>query len=426
MSSIANASRLAVLAPEIVDEIAQSLPKPDLLALKSTCRELRHKSFHQFATSYFYSKKVALIPQSLKLLNELADSELAPYLRKLTIGLDHFTEGGYYDENNFYQRSSFEEEAFKRNYHDLTNPEMLQNDIRLLSQALSKLTSLEDVVLGGYEKAVEYHLPSLPDTIGFPLLSRDVSQWGVWWFLQATETKEEENYNSIHTRIFDAVMPLILNKASCDELTLHVPYGEKEARSMLDLAGPNDVQSSEFLENLRRLTLVFRRHSQYFMPDWSNDWMGCARLAKNVQDLNVIGGGFFCRLKSLPDLPYLRSVTLGSFNIKEDALCNFLENHSDHIRMLKITRVNLLDGSWYNIFKTLRRLPKLEDMEISRIGERYRNVFFEEQDDTLPEQQSLGIAHGDEIKMSGDEIGPKLLEMENSHRREGWYSNMFW
>ena len=170
------------------------------------------------------------------------------------------------------------------------------------------------------------------------------------------------------TNVFRA---LAVANFQAEELVTHNEWGPSYEFSMNSV--PEWSRRLNF-SRLSRLDLCLRDGKQLSGgADWSS---AICPMMERVPTLTELYLRFCARKNTYPTVtelwglnaPQLTILAIEGLKLTRTAFCNFIRRHN-HLRQLTLYDVRVTDSQWFQIFKTLREHPELEDLDITCVDD---------------------------------------------------------
>lgn len=348
---------LSRLPEEIIEMIARETQE-HIISLRSTCRDVQHKSRHAFLDRFFAHRHIWMDESSLNSLNKLADHpDLIGFTKQLTLHLHQWDEDAiWYEWHDGHGLSEKSAKAFDHAHVQWHRQEFLLQSGRasaMLSSILRKTPILE-----------EFKIPCRTD-------ARDV--WPHSHFKTVEDTGAFKGFQN-DGRFFDLVWAVAIQALSTSNLTtlksLHV--GPNISWHGLMNLGQRVVPTlPTVLASLKTLHLTFSvpaaRHEQKF---WQLSLVELLRCCMSITDLELrfqrsrdpydaqedVGPFVSRTLAEWPTFPHLAILMLSGEGMQPEHLVEFLQRHQGTLRVLDTCPCGIGDDldDWEFLLRHLR------------------------------------------------------------------------
>ncbi|OCK85476.1 hypothetical protein K432DRAFT_377599 [Lepidopterella palustris CBS 459.81] len=440
---------LLSMPEELVDNICQFLEVEDLLCLRSTCRNIKDKSYHQFATRFFCAREFLVTHGSLQGLIDISkDKKFGPCMREVIINTGTFPPSEIQDidgepidtstipgtEELFDVEERSEERELlsaklrkerRRTYAKLMHEQHTLRkqsiDVAMLAEAFRNLPNLDTIQISDEPikrrrkpwgaSEIRRKIGTLPTTIG------DRSPW---------DRDSIPHHKKMATRVLAVVLSAIaasevkLKVFKCfARISLDIPLPKTPKHRSLSYIPSRTLSESHFellkpfLNNLKSIQIMGEDDTQL---DWLERIIpDCV----NVEKLFIRGRNNIKRLRSFltsrHTFPALRALTLSDIVTSAADLFSLLSNYTSTLESLHIKNSKIYDGPFAELLKRLQRLPQLRHVtltnnrvEIASVYESHSWVWSEESEEfrmlanTRPKTELVVRASSEE------EMGQKL------------------
>lgn len=372
-------AHLTDIPEELIDNICQFLATKDVGRFRLTCTNIRHKSYHAWATSSFQQMEFMITRNSLQYLIDFSKhKKFGPCIRELGIhtvpisalSKDQLIE--WNEERDMVKRCG--RRAYSRLSHDQNRLRKRSIDVSMLVEAMRNLPNLEVITIyDNSDVSRVWGVQEIREMTGiYPPSAPDLWQMQDW---RATGTVDKMN-----AHVFAIVLSAIATSGvKLRELRIRPPVAlpsrlpatpNKRSRPFT----PRQTLSEAHIEllgpafsQLKALDLT--------AASWKNDpgkLMWITRLLSLCPDLEVFhltaphdSAQFISRISQFQLFPKIRVLEFSRIIFSSSHLINLLINHASTLERFRLYKSRMEEGSYIHILRALQSLPRLNFVDFS-------------------------------------------------------------
>ncbi|KAF2811272.1 uncharacterized protein BDZ99DRAFT_298626 [Mytilinidion resinicola] len=420
------ATTVLSLPEELVDSVCQSLGKRDVVNLRATCRELKEKTYHQFAVKHFRETKIMFTVDSLQSLIDFATSAtfgankklFGSCIRHLCISAASFpsqtldkVNGLPLDKEKddvyrFWKDADAEKDmqrvkkqrrkAHARLMHEQRTLRKQSKDVQLLATALSGLAAVDTISIVPAQipdAHIEYDsiynklpwgMERVRQAIGFYPES-DIKTRSYW---SSEAGNLEKAYHENAAWIVCATLSAIERSGikKLKTLEILVPFSldrnipKNPAVTNKTLIPSRTISDAHFeslrhsFSTLKTLTISVEEHYSRGQPRAKSlKWVHrFTDICPNVEKFSFYANNneatsvYSDIVKGLA-FPHLRSLALLRGPITYEELGQLLTTYSSTLEHISLEKVTLRTKDWVQVLQMLKALPHLKLLELGKV-----------------------------------------------------------
>ncbi|KAK5126718.1 hypothetical protein LTR85_009652 [Meristemomyces frigidus] len=382
-----NISQLAALPEELISNITVRLDCDDLRPLRLTCKAIEAKSFHEFATEHFSGKCFMLTSESLKVLVAISNDErLRSYLRDIYIITAFFNEAAFNCPNGCrcaWQPTVRQTEAYRTYIQDQKKLAESGDDQKMLLTALRNLSGVHGIRLVDGVDSLD---PTI-DTAGLRKVTRGTGRPPTF----APESGRDIEYTRWHSHAWKVTLQAIA-ESGIDTITVLeslVSFYYNGLSVGRDFIIPTKTRNGlrNALVNLKRLRLTIRSSPLVNKNDASDSVASGKRMWQFAKvltapeelslksDFGTASGMLLHKFMQGLSLGSITKLALDMVVIDAGSLASILAPLAS-VKTLKLSWINLTDGTWLSILKVLQKLTTLDHLHLMWLQEGGRKAYF--------------------------------------------------
>ncbi|KAK4547190.1 hypothetical protein LTR36_001411 [Oleoguttula mirabilis] len=412
-------SRLAALPEELISNIAVRFDCDDQCSFRLSCKAIEAKSFHDFATEYFSGKCFMITTESLRVLVGISNNaRLRSYLRDIYIVTALFSDQAFNCPNGCqcaWQPTVRQTEAHRTYTHDQKNLVDSGDDKVMLLSAMRNLANVQSMRL---VDAIDCFSQTI-DTAGLRKVIRRTGR---------PPTSGSTNINDAErTKLFSHAWKVMIHtiaESGTDTITALenrvASYNNGLSVSRDLFFGRKTLTAlRKALVNLKHLRLTIRG-STLVKKNNAPDAMASAKRMRQLATVLTAPEELCLRSDCSPDsgmllysfvrdlrLSGLTKLALDMVVLDAGSLASILAPMNS-VKTVKLSWINLTDGTWVAILKMLQKLTTLDHLHLMWLQESSRKAYFLNQ----PEYPDPAAGDWDDVGNSDAEAEADVTDTE--------------